>query len=58
MKWSTDAAAQYRLRDALAAGKRVVRKIDGYWYAFGIAQYGIRCGSHDQAIRLALTPNY
>lgn len=50
MHWLTDTAAQYRLRDALAAGKRVIRKVDGTWYLFGHANQALRYESQQQAL--------
>lgn len=46
----TDADAHYRYRAAREAGKRVIRKIDGEWWVFGIAPYGLRYESQAQAL--------
>jgi hypothetical protein len=50
MRWMTDAPAHYRYRAAREAGKRVIRKIDGEWWVFGLAAIGLRYESHAQAL--------
>lgn len=54
MNWLVDIAARCRMRDALAAGKRVIRKVNGCWFVFYNPGEGpVECGSHAQAVLVA-----